>query len=221
MTEIHDIPRMLSANGGAILDNISEASIADYAWLKMNLGKVDVTQDDAFRERFQDFYQFNTYRIKPIVRKRVFEVMEEAKSSETHDMRQIAMQVMNDVDLKTFRLKQFYPVTTIMHTINDQFPLYDRYSESLFDFDAPEDKQISSYRQLTMFVEQYESLTQTYESLLQEEALLNLIKVVKIKFPAQKDVLSAHKRMDLVLRSAGELHLKGVLVRGARRPATA
>lgn len=218
---MHEIPRIVNANGGAILDNISESSVADYAVLKDQFRAINVSEDAAFQERFQDLYQFNSYRIKPSVRKKLFQVLEAVKTAEEIDIRQIALEVMSEVDLKNFRLKQFYVVSTILHTLDDKYPLFDKYSVSLFEFDSPAEKLVSNYRQMTLFIDHYDQLSQAYAQLLENDAMQDLLKVVKIKFYAHKAVLTPLKRMDLILRSAGELKQKDVLIRGARMAETA
>ena len=217
MPELHEIPHLIHANGGAIIDNISKTAVAEYAFLKMQLHQSgDLTQDAAFQERFQDLHQFNVYRVKPAVRKRVFEVLEAVKSTENPDIRQIALELTREADLKNFQLKQFYVVSTILHLLDDRNPLYDRHNAYLFDFSTPGSMNLSNYQQMTLFIEHYEALRTAFDSLLENKYVQDLLKVVKIKFSAHKDVLSLHKRLDLLLRSAGDLKQKGLLIHASR-----
>lgn len=213
MLETQETTKLLNANGGIILDNISEQQLIDYEYLNSQVLNVDVSQDTEFQERFENLYHFNQYRIKTAIRAKVFEVMEAVKTSEVLDPRQLALLIFESEKLKNYRLRQFVVVSAIMHTLNSEVPIYAKQIVSFFEFDDPGLKQISNYRQLSLFIDLHNTQLRMYRELSEKEALQDLLKVVRIKFSKHRDILTPIKRMDLLIRSAGELKQKGKLIK--------
>lgn len=203
---------LLSKNGGAILDNISDNQLEEDTYIREQLHKVDVSEDEDFQERYKKLHDFRRNRVKLIVQKRFFEVLEIQKEKEEQDPREIS-HLMFGTRLKgKYKAKHFSLVSRMMNTIDDSYPIYDRGVGEVFGFKAPQSRTTPTYKKLNAYIAFYEEMNQVYEELLEEKKPYNLLKVLEIKYKEHKEHLSFHKRLDLLIRSAGELKRKGKLL---------
>ncbi|RMG30058.1 MAG: hypothetical protein D6730_02925 [Bacteroidetes bacterium] len=216
---IHNIQQLLLANGGAIIDHIKEDQISEYQYLKSRLHEVDVSEDEDFQDRFKNLHKFKLNRITKAIQQRFFEVLEGQKAQEELDAVEISQHLFGIHMKGKYRAKHFSLVTTLMHYLDDTWPIYEIGIGELLGFDDPDTNTKPAYQKLNAYTEFYEQLTKLYDELLEGKQVYNLLKVLDIKFKAYKDVLTPHKRMDLLFRAAGELTRKNNLLQPARIPA--
>ena len=217
MKTISDIQQLLSSNGGAVLDNITQDELEDYKYIKDHLHQSNIIEDEEFQQRFARLHQFKRNRIKPAIQKTFFEVLEEQKNAEELDAKLISRAIFGANMKGQYRSQYFSLISRMMHTINDEFPIYNKELIDFFEIVPP--KQTTddpAYKKLNAYLRVYNQIIDTYKEIVAQEKLSSLLKVVRIKHSAFKEYLSVSKRLDLILRSSSELERKGKLLRYKR-----
>lgn len=214
MKTISDIQQLLSSNGGTVLDNITQDELEDYKYIKDHLHQGNILENEEFQEKFARLHQFKRNRIKPAIQKTFFEVLEAQKTNEELDAKVISRAIFGANMKGQYRSQYFSLITRMMHTINDEFPIYNKELIDFFEIVPP--KQATddpAYKKLNAFLRIYNQIIEIYKEIIQQDKLNSLLKVVRIKHSSFKEYLSISKRLDLILRSSSELERKGKLLR--------
>ena len=210
MLTIKELNRALNGNGGAIIDNISTKHIESFDYVRIHLEQTNVPENDDLKEKLAELHQFDRLRVKPVIRKRFYELLENHKNESNLDPIDLSRELYG-VRPKNYRAKDFSLVTRLMHTVHENYPIYDSNIEEMFEFELPLKAKAPAFKKLHGYLGFYQELIDTYKEMILNEKAYDLLRVVKIKFSAHKSSLTTSKCMDLVVRSAGELKRKGQL----------
>ena len=203
---------LLEKNGGHIIDNISQSEIEDYRYVKQHLADTDVSTDEDFQSHISQLFQFTKHRIDTKTRAHFYSVLEEQKNEETVDLHAISEQFLASENRKSYQAKHFTTMSYLLHLLDDRFGIYSAPLGEMFDFALPRGQLIGNYQKKVAFLEFYEQMNQMFQDIIDNKEISDLMKVVRIKFFDYRDVLSMHKRVDLLVRSAAELNGKGKLL---------
>lgn len=203
---------LLEKNGGHIIDNISQSEIEDYTYIREHLSTTDVSEDEDLQSRISQLYQFTKHRIDIKTRTHFYSMLEKFKQEETMDLNNVAEKFLASENRKSYQAKHFTTLTYLTHLLDDKYGIYSAHLGEMFDFSLPRGQLIGNYQKKVAFLEFYMQKTQLYQEIIEEPALQNLLKVVRIKFFDYRSVLTLPKRVDLLVRSASDLHGKGKLL---------
>lgn len=203
---------LLEKNGGHIIDNISQSEIEDYQYVKEHLHSTDVSEDEDLQARIGQLYQFTKHRIDLKTRSHFFSMLEKFKGEEEMDLGEVAEKFLATENRKSYQAKHFTTLSYLTHLLDENYGIYSASLGEMCDFSLPRGQLIGNYQKKVAFQEFYMQLTQLYREIQDEDALQNLLKVVRIKFFAHKAVLTPPKRVDLLVRSASDLYAKGKLL---------
>ena len=212
MLNIHDLQVILINNGGKILDNISKDELEHYRNVRNALPEINVAEDMAIQEEISTMYKFGQKRIARKIRQQFFTVLEEKKNDSELNVLKLSRVLFVDRPRKRFRPKHFSLVTRLMHLIHENYPIYNGNVANFFGYIPPKGDKIPLFRKLNDYIEFYDYMIKTYREVLLKGELYDLLKVLEIKNKPYKEILNQSKNLDLVVRSASQLHRKGELV---------
>jgi hypothetical protein len=204
---------LLQHNGGRIIDNLSEQDMSEYQYIKEHLSDGDIREDEDLIERISQFYQFKKHRINKKSKAHFFEVLEAKKAEDPLVLDQTVDMFLGPENRNDYKEKHFMLLSQLLHLLDDQYGIYDKALGVLLNFALPSGQLIGNYQKKTAFLEFYANMAKMKNSFLESEPVSDLMKVVRIKHGDFKEILTENKRMDLIFRSAADLHHKGELLR--------
>ena len=204
MLSTQELQTLLLSNGGSILDNVSPEQIENYSYIKHTLQEEDIHDNSEFQERFNQLHKFKRRRIKPGLRKRFYELLEKQKDKKDIHLRKLSGKLFG-IRPKRYRPKHFSMLTQLVHTVREDYPIYDKNIAELHEYRPPRSKRMPVYRKINKYMDFYNHVVVVNRDLLANNKLYSLLRALELKFKSHKEVLSPAKRLDLLMRSAGEL----------------
>lgn len=211
MLSTQEFQTLLLRNGGDIINNIDPEEIHLYHLIKQNLHKTNLAENEDFQADFAYLYKLRgkSYHVK--LMKRFFQLLEKEKVHATVNIRQTSRKLFG-IKPKAFRGKHFSLLTQFLHTLHENYPIYNKEVAELFVEELPTNRKIPFYRKTNLFFHNYDKTLSLYKEVLSKGKLYDLIRVLELKFKPFKESLSHSKNLDLVVRSAGDLKRKGQLL---------
>jgi hypothetical protein len=207
-----EIGDLFNKNGGAILDNISQEEIDRYLFLRSRIGDADVPEDTDFRNTFKEAYRLDRKRLSQAFKERYFQLMEEAKAEEQFDFFAGFRELYGENNRTKLGPVQFSFLTKMANTINESYPIYEKPLADLFEFKRPQRHKQTARERLRIYMDFYNHVQETYQEMIEEELIYDLLKVFKIRFRHSDQHVPMMKRVDLLARSAGDLKNRGILI---------
>ena len=207
MFEISKIISPISKNEKAIIANINRKDLDTYVSIKDEFLKSDVSSNSAFQLKFNSFYRLNGAGLTKEFKSVYFKLMEEKRNNDDFDSWQI-----KEIMLELFKYKNaqgnncihFSFTTKLMHTINNNLPIYDSMIKKVFGFAGPYHYN-SSTEKIDSYLAQYEVIKDTYNQIMQNNLLSSTFELFDLKFP--NSTLSKIKASDFIFWTAGKLKL--------------
>ncbi len=221
MVYIDELCRLIEHNGGNILDNISLDRVREYQDLKDTLQKEDVSSDSSFQDRFIRYFSLRSYRLKQEDIQSLFSLMEQNKEETEIDTYELAKHWLGEKRKSKFSEKHFASLSKMMNLINEDYPIYDQNVVRIFEFEPPKTTKANILRKINTYIEFYDHLKEVYVELRENDLLKNVLLVFKIKLRQEGIKLGVNKRIDLIIRSTGELKRKDSLIQPKYIPAYA
>lgn len=213
-----ELCRIINRNGGAVLDNTSLEKIDTYLSVKEQLLNTDVSKDISFQERFLGLYKVRGVRIKKATLERYFEIMEAEKENMSLSFRKICGQLFGKIPTGNVRPNHVGFVSQMLNLINDTYPIIDGNLSYIFGFEGPTQSKMTANERLMIYAEFYNYVRKAYKEVLNENMLYQLLKVYEIQLKREGRRVPMIKRLDLIVRSTGELDKKGKLILPEYRP---
>jgi hypothetical protein len=207
-----EIGDLFNKNGGAILDNISQEEVDRYLFLRTRISDVEVSEDKDFRDTFKEAYRLDRKRLSQAFKERYFELMEETKSEERFDFYAGFRELYGENGRTKLGPVQFSFLTKMANTIDESYPIYEKPLADLFEFKQPQRHKQTARERLRIYMDFYNHVRDTYQELIEEEMIYDLLKVFKIRFRQSDQHVPMMKRVDLLARSAGDLKNRGKLI---------
>lgn len=208
---------LLNTNGGAILDNIDPNHVEIHAFVKENFQERDISSDEEMKDKISLLLKSDKLKPKADIMKKFLDLAESQKSVEELDPRKISSELFG-VRPAQYRPRHFALVTQILHLIKDEYPLYTTSAAEMFSFGPPLEAKIPVYRKFNAYLDFYTHMMTVYGNIIEGGELYSLLKVVQLKLKPSNPNISMHKRMDLLVRSGGELKKKGKLLKPRFKP---
>lgn len=212
MVYTEELCRLISHNGGNILDNISLDRVAEFNELKDNLEKENVDENKSYQDKFVRYFSLRSYRLKQDDIKRMFKLLELHKEDEVLDSYELAKQWLGEEQKSKFGEKHFSSLTKMMNIISTEYPIYDANVVRLFEFEPPKTTRSNVLRKLNIYTDFYDHLRNAYTEIIEGRLLKDVLMVFKIKLREKGISLDRAKRIDLIMRSTGELKRKEALI---------
>jgi len=212
MTSIDRFCAVLNANGGKILDNISLESVSEAEAFRSKLNEGNILTDEELQDEFENVIDVKKIRMDKEKKNRQFALLELNKTEEDLDPKNFMQRLFGVRPKNKILPRHFSLITYIMNMVNPSYPIYERGVGELLGFDAPMKPQLENHSRLLAYIKFYDQQKKEYEEILEHGGMANLIKALHIKLKQNGVSLSKLQRLDLILRSAGQLYRKDKLV---------
>ena len=185
-------------NQDKILSNLKQKDIDKYCWIKRRFKKGGTSNDSEFQSRFKQFYRMNSAGLSNFQKRRFFELLENEES----DIKYILKELYKIPTLKKTHSIQFFFTTKLLHTINNNKPIFDKMIGKVMDKNV-EGK--SKEEKIQSCVDIYKFLDKLYSALIKNSRIKKIIFKFRIKFNANRRVISDIKVLDFIIWSFGRL----------------
>lgn len=138
-------------------------------------------------------------------------MLDEEKEKSRVNIRKTSQKLFG-VRPKTYKSKHFALLTRYLHTLHENYPIYNKEVADLLEENLPSNKRVPFFRKFNRYFQNYGNTIELYKELLQNGKLYDLIRVLELKFKPYRESLSHSKNLDLIIRSAGDLKKKGQLL---------
>jgi len=187
-----------------ILSNLNSKSIKDYIFIKNEFDNDNILNNSKFQSRFKSFYRMNSAGLSDSQKKRFFELLSD-KSDKQENLTYILSELYEIPRLNRTHSIQFSFATKLLHTINNNKPIYDKKIAEIINIcvqGANKNKKILSC------IEIYNFLEKLYLNMLQDKTIINIISEFRLKFKVNEKNISNIKVLDFIMWSLGDLKRK-------------
>ena len=188
----------INKNQDKILSNLSQESIDQYCWIKKRFKKGSILNDSEFQSKFKQFYIMNAAGLSNAQKRRFFELLYNKES----DLKYILKELYKIPTLKKTHSIQFSFTTKLLHTINNNKPIFDRMVGRVVGRNV---EGTSKEEKIQSCVNIYKFLEKFYSTLIKNNKIKKIISKFRIKFNANRLVISDIKVLDFIIWSCGRL----------------
>jgi len=212
MTSIDRFCAILNANGGKILDNISIQTVSETESFRGKLADDNILENEDLQNEFDEIIDVKKIRMDKEKKNRQFALLELNKSQEELDPKNFMQRLFGVRPKNKILPRHFSLITHLMNMVNPEYPIYERGVGELLGFEAPMKPNMENHSRLLAYTKFYKQQQEEYQQILEHGGMSNLIKALNIKLKQEGVSLSKLQRLDLILRSAGQLYRKNKLV---------
>lgn len=208
MKTILKIVNDIKNNEEKVIGNIDKSDLQTYKFIQQEFMKGDVSCNEKFQSRFMSFYRLYGAGLTSEFKKVYFNLMQENRSTiffSQDDIKEIIYRLYEFKNAKGLNCIHFSFTTKLMHTINNNLPIYDSKIRDCFSFKTPY-LHLGNEVRVDEYLKQYEIIKTTYNSIIRNNLLDSTIVKFKIKFFDYK--ISNTKILDFLLWSTGKLFNK-------------
>jgi hypothetical protein len=185
----------------AAIEDIEISSLESYKFIQQEFNKSDVSLNEKFQTRYMIFYKLYGAGLTKEFREEYFEIMQEKKNKEfldQNDIKDIIFRLYEVKSAKGFNCIYFSFTTKLIHTLNNNLPIYDSRIRDFFGFRVPylylgRDVRVNEY------LKQYEIINDVYGNIIKNSLLEELIEEFKKVFLGFK--ISDVKILDFMIWS--------------------
>lgn len=184
-----------------IISRIEPESIGVYLWLKNEYNKGDVKKNLVFQFVFRSYYGLDSAGLSDKQKKRFFELMADKKVT----LEKILEELYKLPTLKNKQAIQFSFATKLLHTINNNKPIFDAKVSAVIHKNRggnDEKSKIESCREIYNFLENL------YLILVEEEKIRKIISKFRLKFHVAQNQMTDSKILDFIIWSLGKMESK-------------
>ncbi len=167
------------------IDNIAISSLDSYRFIQQEFINSDVSFNDKFQRSFMSFYMLNRARLTKEFRKAYFGIMQEKRNCnflDPNDIKHIILRLYKIKNAKGLNCVHFSFTTKLVHTINNNLPIYDSRIKDFFGFRTPYNY-LDIDRRVAEYLRQYEIIKVVYDNIIENNLLKNIINKFNKTFP--------------------------------------
>ncbi len=157
--------------------------------------------DIEFEKKFRQFYRMNTAGLTQDHFKVYFKHLKNKES----DLVKILTDLYNIKTLRGSHSLQFSFTTKLLHTIDNNLPIFDKFISSYFSIANPNDFGLSLDKRLEKRQEMYCELVSSYKKLLLDKQVCKTIQDCRSRLSWPGDMISDIKVLDFMLWANGQI----------------
>jgi hypothetical protein len=195
-----EIINKIIKNQDDVLLTLKQRDIGEYCWIKERFEKGDILKDLEFQHRFGNFYIMNRAGLSDALKKRFFKLL----SGKESDLECILNELYKIPTLRKTHSIQFSFATKLLHTVNNNRPIFDRMVSKIID------KQVegnSKEEKIKSCVEIEEFLDNLYYDLIKDNRIKRVISMFRKKFSVDENKISDIKALDFIIWALGRIEL--------------
>lgn len=195
----------INNNQERIISDIDFASVEAYKQIQDLFLKVNVSESTSFQLKFNSFYRLNGAALTQEFKSAYYNILEEnrnIKDFEDFQVKEILLDLFKYENYKGNKCLQFSFTTKLIHTINNDLPIYDSMIKSIFGFKGPH-YYSSTNERINIYLNQYKDIKDTYKQIIESKLLNEIFLLFNNKFANYS--LSKVKTLDFIFWTAGKL----------------
>lgn len=178
--------------------NSLRESVPVYLFLRDQHLQGDVSSNHVFQFVFRSFYRLDNAGLSPEQKTKYFELLSKSQT----EFKTILLALYDLETLKEQNSIQLSFATKLIHTINNDQPIYDKYVSSFTGIKYYPSKNIDN--KLTKAQEKYNELCSVYQDIfLSNEKVLALVSGFRNEFRIEKNKISDVKVIDFLIWAYG------------------
>ena len=181
-----------------ILSNLDTESVAVYIFLKKEFDKGNILNNLIFQFVFRSFYRLDNAGLSDNLKKHFFKLLAEKQTK----LDIILSELYEIPTLKKCNSIQFSFATKLLHTIDNDKPIFDKYVTSILNIKV---KGKNKNEKIQSCIEIYDSLVTLHEELKKNDTIRNVILKFRSKFKVSNEEMSDTKVLDSIMWSLGKL----------------
>ena len=155
-----------------------------------------ISDNEEFKETYKTFYVMRTAGLSQQHFDKYFELLDE----QVNNLERILNELYEIKTLKQQNSLQFSFATKLLHTVNNNLPIYDKQVKITLGLPDPyKYSDNSRYKKTRAILAYYENLKMIYRQLLEKASLKKLIEDIRNKFGWTADQISDVKILDFIL----------------------
>lgn len=186
--------RLINNNINLLLDGISKETHIDPYISICKSYKNQKSNTPEFKKTYRSFYQLNAARLSDDFCESYFSLLEESRDNDTVNVEDITNRLYDlESNSKGTHAVQFSFASKLVHTVNDDFPIYDSMVSAFYFF--PDVKpNWDKKRKIQEYLESYQFLRNEYCRIMEN----NLLEVAMEEFRERFAVGDEYSNMKLI-----------------------
>jgi hypothetical protein len=181
-----------------ILSNLDNESVVVYIFLKKEFDKSNITNNLLFQFVFRSFYRLDNAGLSDNLKKHFFKLLAEKQTK----LDIILSDLYEIPRLKKDNSIQFSFATKLLHTVDNDKPIFDKYVTSIINKKV---KGNNKNEKIQSCIEIYDSLVTLNDELKKNDKIRNVILKFRSKFKVSNEEMSDTKVLDSIMWSLGKL----------------
>ena len=192
--QLEDVVNKIESHKGTIFSKQELAKgLEKYVFLKNCFNKRQIS-NNAFKSTYKDFYKLNGAGLTPRFVEKYFNLL--SKSDKRTSLCDILQKLYQIPNYKGKNTVQFSFATKLLHTIDNNRPIYDSKVACVFELGNAYSKRGNA--KILWCKNTYENLRDKYAKLLKEKRIKKVISEMRYMLPDAKDI-SNTKALDFIL----------------------
>ena len=188
-----------------IIANINQIDLDTYNSIQEDFQKGNVNSNSSFQTRFSSFYRLNGAALTPEFKSTYYSIMEKNRNNtdfEDFQIKEIILELFNYENYQGDKCIQFSFTTKLIHTINNDLPIYDSMIKKVFGFKGPHYYN-NTNEKIGIYMNQYNSIKETYRQIIKNDMLSSVVTLFNSKFTGYS--LGDIKTLDFIFWTAGKI----------------
>lgn len=199
-----ELTKKLKKNKDKIIRKLKERSkeLEPYFYIKKTYDNdCQISNNRNFQDAYRKFYIMNSAGLTHKHFEKYFQLLE---GKETN-LEEILNQLYQIKTLRNVHSIQFSFGTKLLHTINNDLPIYDIHIASMTNLLQPNDSALEKSLRIAKRLELYNQLIDFYKNILEEREIKQLLENVRTEFKWAEDKISNLKVLDYLLWICNQL----------------
>ncbi len=198
-----------------IIANIDNESLKMYEFIKKEFLSGDITSNDLFQLKYNSFYRLNGAGLTKEFKLNYFKLLQEKRNIKVfsrEEIKSILLELYKYESAQGYHCIYFSFVTKLIHTIDNNFPIYDSNIKKVFNFKGPHYYH-NNDKKINIYLEQHGIINSVYKQIIKEDLLDDVFDLFNKKFSDYS--LSKIKILDFIFWTVGKLNIKKLILDGS------
>lgn len=199
--EFRECIEFIENNSVAIIANIQHESIDVYEYIQEQFESSNVVDNHLFQFVYRSFYRIDNAGLTTEFKKEYFKILEATRGDKDVCFQDVVRRLYEIPNTKQQNTVQFSFVTKMLHTINNENPIYDSEIARIFNFKTISVPDYS--KKIDIYSHRYDLIKSIYYKIINNHLLENIHLEFDSKFGHNN--LKSMKKLDFIFWSAGKV----------------
>jgi hypothetical protein len=208
MVSVFQLVSAISNYKEVIIANIANKSLKMYDFIKKEFLAGDITSNDSFQSKYSSFYRLNGAGLTKEFKSNYFKLLQEKRNIKVfskEEIKDILLDLYKFKSAKGYHCIHFSFTTKLIHTIENNFPIYDSKIKKFFGFKGPHPYH-NNNEKIDIYLKQHGIIHSVYNKIIEESLLKETFNIFSQKF--SNYYLNKIKILDFMFWTAGKLNIR-------------